>query len=162
MAVRDAKQFGLSRSDFTGRKKFAQKKLKKWMNGEEGVKLMGQLSSALQTIRENSPISEKEAFGSLTSRLSRQLERDIHGQKKLHQIRIIMKRAEYVLEFLHKPLGPIKRLQSLLGDAHDLEFLQALIGENKKVKAKQKSLNKKAVRIVKPVIRFAIAELGGK
>ena len=162
MAVRDAKQFGLSRSGFTGRKKAAQKKLRKWITRDERSELMSQLSSALRSMREISPISEKVAFGSLSFRLGRQLERNIHGPKKLHQIRIIMKRVEYVLELLHKPLGPIKRLQSLLGDAHDLEFLQTMIGGNKKVKAKQKSLNKRAVRIVKPVIRFAIAELDEK
>jgi CHAD domain-containing protein len=39
VAVRDAKQFGLSRSGFTGRKKSAQKKLRKWINREERSEL---------------------------------------------------------------------------------------------------------------------------
>ena len=83
----------------------------------------------------------------------------MHGQKRLHRLRVRIKKARYALEAIGKPIGPIRRLQDLLGDAHDLEILQALVGKNAKMKAEQRSLNDKALHLIEPVLQYTINQL---
>lgn len=162
VAILDANRFGIDATKLIARQKIFQMKLQKRINRNQQNHLSTQLSAAENAAHAMSPIFLGEARDTLRARLNRQLDRHLHGQTKLHQLRIMMKKARYVLEALGRPVSPMKSLQDLLGDAHDLEFLQTLIGKNATIKAEQRSLNDKAIRVAKSALRFAVSQLGNK
>jgi CHAD domain-containing protein len=70
-----------------------------------------------------------------------------------------MRKVRYALEAMGKPIDSMKPLQDALGAAHDLELLQVFTEKNLKLKAKQHSISRKAVRLAKPAIHFAVSKL---
>ena len=82
-------------------------------------------------------------------RMAKQLGHPFIGQARspseLHRLRVILKRAEYSLEAKGRSIQPIVRIQTLIGDAHDLKALIHLI--------------ERARLLIHPVITFTIAQL---
>lgn len=159
VAIQDANDYGIDSIKLTSRRKTKQTKLQKLINRNQRHNLAMQFFSLKNAALTLSP-NLSEARDNLRLQLNRQLERHIHGKTKLHRLRITMKKTRYALEALGRPVEPIKRLQTILGDAHDLEILQTLVGKNPKIKADQHVLNDKGVRLVKPALRFAVTQLG--
>lgn len=50
------------------------------------------------------------------------------GKSDQHQLRIQAKKTRYILEAIGCKCEPLKELQGLLGDSHDMEILQELLG----------------------------------
>jgi CHAD domain-containing protein len=159
VAIQDADDYGIDSSQLTARRDTSRKKLRKKINRKQRQNLALLFRSFDVATLSRSPDLMKSR-DNLRVRLNRNLKRHINEQTKLHRLRVAMKKIRYSLEALGKPVDPIKRLQNILGDAHDLEILQALVGKNRKVIVDQNSLNDKAVCLVKPTLRFAIAQLG--
>ena len=114
-----------------------------------------------------------EARKKLSEILQNQLAQDLDGPKKLHKLRIAVKKARYAIEAMGQPIHPMdgsnhpnkamnhpmKKLQDTLGQAHDLELLQGFTGKNAKIKAEQNVLNAKALRLSRPALHFAVSQL---
>jgi CHAD domain-containing protein len=81
------------------------------------------------------------------------------GKADQHQLRIEAKKARYVLEAVGCKCEPLKELQGLLGDSHDMEILQQLLGPHPgaaEIEARQREA---ALRIMKDAVHAAEAEL---
>ena len=78
----------------------------------------------------------------------------------LHELRVTLKKIRYALEAMGRPATPIKYLQDILGEVHDLETLLKLTGKNKKIKKEQQALSDEALLLMKPALRFALEHLG--
>ena len=159
--MRDANHYDVSSLQLTARRKSLQKKLKKLIDRDQIKTLLIKLSLLEKALCSAPPELLKEAHEDLCAELDQQLQMRVHKKKKLHHLRVVLKKARYVIESIGRPVDPIKSLQDTLGQAHDLEVLQELIGKNKKINSERHSLNEKGIRLVKPTLRFAISQLGG-
>ena len=162
VAILDANHYDINSSQLISRRKAAQQNLQKLINRGQRKKLSADFLSFKKTIRNMKPMLLRKASDKLRAQLNHQLERHVRGKTKSHQLRLVFKKVRYALEAMGKPIDPIKRLQNILGDAHDLEILHELLGRNSKIKAERHLLNNKAARLVKPAIRFAVVQLGTK
>jgi CHAD domain-containing protein len=159
VAIEDAGRYHVDSSQLVARQKNAQKKLRKQIDRVQMNKLIKRLSALEKEVGSINTSFLKGAREDLRRKLSRQLKKQDHGQTDFHGLRITVKKTRYALETMGKPVEPLKRLQDILGDAHDLEVLQAFIGKDVKIKADQRTLNKKATCITKPALRFAVSQL---
>ena len=131
VAILDANHYGIDSSELLTRRKAVQRKLQKLINSDQRNNLAKQLASLESVVSAISPTLLNTACYKLGLFLNKQLKRCIHGQISLHQLRITLKKVRYALEAMGRPATPIKHLQDILGDAHDLEILQKLTGKNK-------------------------------
>lgn len=154
VAIIDASHYGIdpSQLDYSHlieMRKIAQTQLAKSL-GEKGRKrLAQQIASAKKKMNTRKPVLLNQANAKLKSNLTSHFKHQIRSQKKLHQLRIATKKCRYALEAMGKGVTPLKRLQEVLGEANDLDFLQEFTIKNVKLKTLQKSLNHKAIRLVK-------------
>jgi CHAD domain-containing protein len=159
VAIHDANLYGIRSNGLEDRRKELQRELLKRIT----VKKRHQLEKEFKDLKESSlalsPIRLNEARSQLVTRLHLQLKRKENNQTRLHQVRIVLKKARYALEAMGQPVGPLKHIQDVLGDAHDLERLQELTGKRRKIKAKQKALNIEAIRLAKTTLTFALHQL---
>ena len=159
VAILDAKRFGFDSSTLVAGRKEAHHRLRHLIHRDQKNELALQLWIAGHTAREIFPVRIDEAKRRLDKQLASLLKRRIHGQTKFHQLRIVIKKTRYALEAMGKPIGSLQRLQDILGEAHDLELLQTLLGKDSTIRAKQRSLNDQAIRMIEPALRFAAAQL---
>lgn len=160
VAILDAKQYDVHSSQLRAQLKTAQKKLRKLLKKEQRDRLEQQLAIAVNATRVKNSILLKKARYKLSERLRKELSLNLKKQKSFHQIRIVLKKSRYALEAMGKPVDHMKQLQDILGKAHDLELLQELTRKNNRVNKEQRSLNEKAIHLVKPVLRFALRQFG--
>jgi CHAD domain-containing protein len=162
VAIADAKSYGINCTGLKSKRKTAQKKLHTKLGRGSRDKLEKHFASAVVAIHAMNPVSMVGVRDKLREQLAARLKQKIDRPKDLHELRITMKKARYVLESMGRSVDPISGLQEVLGNAHDLATLQALTGNDPAVLVEQKLLNATAVRLAKPAIRFAIAKLGDK
>ncbi len=162
VAILDAKQYGINSSVLIKKRKTNAKKLQMHINRNHRKHLAKQLSEITKTVAEINPKLLNKAYKHLALQLNKQLKQNLNKETSLHQLRITLKKARYAIEAMGKPVKPLKELQQILGDAHDLETLQGFLGKNKKVKDAQQSLNGKAVPLVKPALLYALTQLKNK
>lgn len=162
VAILDASHYGIDSSKLEIQRKKFLRKVRELITQDQMKRLMNKLSEAEISGRARDPILLYEASKRLRSRLNMQLEWNAHGEMtKPHRLRITMKKARYVLEAMGRPIDPMKPLQDALGDAHDLDLLQVLTEEKSKIKVEKRSLNNKAITLVRPALRFAVDQLEG-
>jgi CHAD domain-containing protein len=159
VAVVDAKHFSADGTCLKERRAKMQTKLGKLISPGRYKNLVRHLKKIDETSLDLKPKSLGDALDILELRLKRQLARDDFSDHDLHTLRIDLKRARYVLEALGRPIGKMKQLQDILGDAHDLLFLQEAIGKNAALKAKRQALNYRAIRLSRPVLAYAIDQI---
>ena len=159
VAIQDASHYGIDSSKLKARRKVVQNRLRKRLSRDQRNRLGRRLSVAGQVASRISPLLFNEAHDNLRTWLNHVKRRRMHGQRRLHRLRVSIKKARYALEAMGKPIGPIRSLQDLLGDAHDLEILRALVGKNAKMKAEQRSLNDKALHLIEPVLQYTVNQL---
>lgn len=159
VAILDAFEYGIDHKKLVDHRKVSKIRLKKQVDKLHRRKIETQLADLEESVQAEYFISLNTISKRLRSQLKSQLKSRIRGQNKLHRLRVFMKRIKYVLESMGSPVKPITRLQCILGDAHDLEFLQASTRKSSRLKTKQKVLNKKAGRLIRPALRFAAKQL---
>lgn len=159
VAIKDAKSYEIDSSTMKLLRKRCQKKLGKLICHKKMDILLKELKAAERVARSNSPILLTETRDILGKLIENKIKHPIHSPKKLHSLRIDLKKIRYALEALGKPVDPMKPLQTLLGDAHDLMLLQKLSVTNKKAKSDQRSLNRQSMLLAGKVLPFAAAQL---
>lgn len=173
VAIRDANHYKIKSSQLIPNKMHAVKKLKKLVSSDSRKELKKLLTEARRSIQRMNSVKINEARKKLSEILQNQLAQDLDGPKKLHKLRIAVKKARYAIEAMGQPIHPMdgsnhpnkamnhpmKKLQDTLGQAHDLELLQGFTGKNAKIKAEQNVLNAKALRLSRPALHFAVSQL---
>lgn len=158
VAILAAKNFGVEYECLLKERKAHQKKLRGLITLKRRKRLEKQLTLALKTAKAETPIVLRKARQKLKLRLNKELSQNLENQKSLHHIRLSLKKARYALEAMAKSVDPLKRVQTLLGSAHDLERLQTLTKKNRRIESEWSELNDKAIPLVKPAIRFALRQ----
>lgn len=80
-------------------------------------------------------------------------------EKELHSLRTAMKRTRYLLEASDRPVQEMKRLQTLLGESHDLQVLNDFAGTNAMTTADQRRVTAKARPLIQKTVERAITKL---
>ncbi len=161
VALQDANHFHLKSSALKRLRKKAQKKMRQHLNFGQTQKIKNGFSLVESAIQIGDPVSLTNSWKSLLDQLQHQVKRDANGKIKLHQLRVVIKKVRYTLEVIGSSTVTMEPLLEILGDAHDLEFLQTIVGKNKKVRTAYRKLNTKAVELIKPVLHSALDELSG-
>lgn len=143
----------------SAKKRNAERKLDELVSLKPLNRIIQRLSIAEENIRATRPSVTHKVQAKLVKLLNQE-----NTQKKgniidFHKLRINLKKVRYVLEALGRPIEPLEKIQKSLRDAHDLELLQTLTRKNQKLKLEQQSPNQQSIRILKPVLRFAINQL---
>ena len=159
VAMLDADRYGIEPGPIDTRRVAANRQLKKALSLPRRTALLRRLSELRNSVRAQHSISLTSVRKKLRARMKHLKKKPIHGQARLHRLRISMKWTQYALEAMGSSVKPIRRLQCVLGDAHDLEFLHSTIGKSSKLRKKQYALNKKSARLVIPVLEFAAGQL---
>jgi CHAD domain-containing protein len=160
VAMSDADNYGIKSGRLKDQRKIARRKLLKLVKSAPRKKLAERFFSAQKIVFTMSPQGMDDVKGKLREKIAHELKKPVYAENSLHKLRVTMKKVRYVLECMGKPVAPIKELQEVLGEAHDLETLQAFTGKNAKIKAAQVALNERAIRLIKPTLRFAENQLG--
>jgi CHAD domain-containing protein len=159
VAIEDAKSYEIDSSSMKLRRKLYQKKLRKLISKKKMETLLKELNAAERVAWSKSPILLTGTRYVLGKLIEKKIKHPIHSQRKLHSLRIDLKKIRYALEALGKSIDPIKPLQTLLGDAHDLEVLQKLSKKSSKAKIDQRVLNEKSMLLADSVLRFSAVQL---
>ena len=162
VAIADAKNYGIDCLSLKSKRKTAQKKLHSKLGRGHRAKMEKHFTAASVAIHSMNPVSMVSVRDKLREQLSACLKQKISRPKDLHELRITMKKARYVLESMGKNVDPICGLQEVLGNAHDLATLQYFTGNDPAVLVEQTLINATALRLAKPAIRFALSKLGDK
>jgi CHAD domain-containing protein len=160
VAISGANAYGIKSGRLKDQRKIARRKLLRFVDSVSGKKLAKRFSAAQKIVHSNGLLNMVHVKGDLTEKMAHELVIPVHAENSLHKLRVTMKKVRYVLECMGKPVAPIKSLQSVLGEAHDLEVLQDLTEKNAEITAAQVALNKRAIRLIKPTLRFARNQLG--
>lgn len=159
VAIVDAKIYKVDSEELKSSQQVLNKKIQKLTLKKPMKQVLKQIVAAENLASQANPRLIRKARNELCGLIERQIEKRPSGAKKLHQLRINLKKTRYILESIGEPVTPLKPLQDILGEAHDLQILQHLIGKNKKLKSKESLLNKKAVKLVGPALQFAVQQL---
>ncbi len=155
VALADAERFGLEPVRLAHQRRKRVRKLACELAGPRRRRLtrdLKQLEGALMRGARN-PQGLDRALESVRTEARRWEERALTRKPALHRLRISFKRARYVLEALGRPTRGLPALQDLLGELHDLEVLQRLLGRHPRVQARQRALIARAGRAARPALR---------
>ncbi len=159
LAIVDAKSYKVDPEELKSCQKVLSRKMQKLTLKKPMEQVRKQIIMVENLASRANPQLISEARNELCGLMEEQIEKRLSGAKKLHQLRINLKKTRYILEAIGEPVTPLKPLQDVLGEAHDLQILQHLIGKNRKLKSKESHLNKKAVKLVGPALQFAVQQL---
>jgi CHAD domain-containing protein len=81
------------------------------------------------------------------------------GKEDQHQLRIEAKKTRYILEAVGRKCEPLKELQGLLGDSHDMEVLQELLGPHSDAEEVERREREAALGIMREAVLAAEEEL---
>jgi len=159
LALVDAKNYHINVKELKVSQVILKKKILKMIGTHQLNELKSRLAAASNLAANISPSVIAKAREELVILMDSRIDKKFRGAKKLHRLRIDMKKARYILEAVGEPIEPLKPLQDVLGEAHDLQILRDLVGKSKILKSKESLLNKKALRLVKPALQFTVAQL---
>ena len=159
VAVKDARHFGMDTAPLKKRRKSAGKYLKKVSSKTKMIRLGEHFLDAEKSLMKSGTISLRRPSENLKNKMAAELILSARGKKSPHHLRIILKKVKYSLEAMGKPVTPLKKVIKLLGEAHDLEFVQTFLQKNRKVEAVQNTLNGKAKQLTGAAFRFATRQL---
>ncbi len=159
VAIQDANHFGIEFFDLKNRHKKAQRRIQNLISTKKIENFSKQFADAETRIKNIGPISFSIVKSELIIKIRRQLKLSLRGETEPHKLRIVLKKTRYALEAMGKPVQKMKLLQNVLGDEHDLVTLQTYVGKSAKIKRKQKFFHDQATPLIKPALRFAMAQL---
>lgn len=93
--------------------------------------------------------------------LSRALDRPARRASTRHAVRIVVKKARYLLEACGIAAPGARRLQTLLGDEHDLAMLRELAGSNAEQRRRESRARRRSDRAYVPALKATINLLKG-
>lgn len=156
VAIQDAKKYSGKSTRLKLRRKKAGNDFQNLIHRKKITREFSRVGNKMKTTSQG---ANSETRNKLRALLIEQLKKKLQKQSSFHKLRITLKKVRYILEALDKPIGPIESIQRLLGEIHDLEILQSLLGTLPKAKIRQMTLSRRAVRAAKPAIHFALKQL---
>jgi CHAD domain-containing protein len=159
VAVKDAKKFGIDSAGLESSQEVCRRKLHGRLKRGRLLKMEKHFAKASVILRAKGTVSTTAARAKLREQLAARLKKKNYRPGDYHKVRIKMKKVRYVLESMGKNVDSIRDLQKILGNAHDLQILENMTGEREALAEERKRLNAKALGLIKPAIRVALAEL---
>jgi CHAD domain-containing protein len=114
------------------------------------------LKRSSRSIRNLSNLNVRKSYVKLGKRVAQWAKNPLTNEDGVHAFRIDMKRTRYAMEAAGLSSPSLKKLQDLLGKAHDLEVLQKLQGRHARIRRDELILHRK-VRGDKQQILHAMA-----
>lgn len=172
VAIRDARHLGMKSQRLKPMLKIRKKSILK-MESVTGLipilkKVRKRIKRSLEHDHEQSAFCLNRTLMEIVEELNQELKHPSDSYKSLHQLRILLKRPQYLLEALGKPMTRLDQLQNLLGDLHDAETLKRTLNRNgilidlKEVKRTEKKimeLQLKMLRLKKPALESLIKRM---
>lgn len=159
VAFRDADHFKMKCSSLGGQRKSALKRLKK-ITVQSAIDRIGkQFEAAEKSLMEAGPILLGRPNEVLKVKLEDCAKGSAHGKKARHKLRTALRKVRYSLEAIGRPVAPLNHIIKALGDAHDLERLQAFLHKKGKVRTEQKALNAQVKHLSLPALHYAVKQL---
>ena len=159
VAIHGAKKFQIHRKLLKHKRKRARKHLRESTH-KKTISRVGVLSAeVIDCLRGYDTISFNQAAEKLCSQINTLFKNGKINSKDLHKMRICFKSARYTLDALGRSGSPLKPIIEYLGDAHDLQVLQAMTHEHKDAKNKETSLNQLAIKIAGSALKYSLCEL---
>jgi len=156
VAIKDAGRYGIGCAGLRTRREKAKDKLRGQLAEPRRRRLAKRIAEALVTVDAFPPQIFGEVRIRLHHKLARTLERKNRSPHDLHRLRIVLKKIRYLLESMGRGTGPLRKMQRILGNFHDLQALQELTGPKLSLAKRQVSLRKNLNLQVPPVMRFAL------
>lgn len=146
VAILNAKKYGLGSKKLIEVKKSVRKKTLREMK-KFNIKLLHHAPNA------NIMVTYKRMMRKLNLQLE-EFQKIEMTDKKIHQLRITIKKVRYGLEAIGHPYLKLQKMQDLLGNIHDLEVLQKLKGKHKKIQTDKKVATEEFMRSYKSLLNF--------
>jgi CHAD domain-containing protein len=162
VARSDAKKYHIKTKKIRALRRCTQDHLMRKISAESCKKILSQLEKAISRIEKHPEINIKPGLKALRKEFYPWKKKDFFPNKELHRFRIIVKKTRYALEAVGQEIQPLKKIQNLLGQGHDLEVLQALSKKNKKIQIDVDLRYAKARKIIKPTLCFILEKLDGR
>ena len=159
VAIQDAIFYHLQLKKIKSQRRAMKQKLLAEIDSKPCQKIKVDLVRAVRSLRSDPEPNLRVGLFRLRSRLIPWIRKAPISDKELHELRIILKKARYVLEAIGKKVQPLRNLQGPLGRGHDLEILQELSGKSSKVQSDAVLQYQKARRSIQSALRFAIKNL---
>lgn len=162
VAIEDAKTYGLDPSGLKVLRKTERRRLQKTLRRARFKRLSREIAAVAVKTKSRTGLGFEDAAGALLDRLHRWHRMTSKKDAELHRIRIAMKKIRYCLEATRRPVSPLQKLQEAIGKAHDLEVLEALCGKTPAASRDRAKFERKAKRLIRPALCFALEQLGKK
>lgn len=159
VALEDAQYFGLDVEALQGPLDYAGEVARKGLKSKRREVIVTLLRKAARQLKGASPKPLAASLKILRERLHEALENAPKGKAEQHELRIEAKKTRYVFEILSLPIEELKRLQALLGRAHDLEVLQELLGPHESAAREEEDACENARKIMKKAVETAVRHL---
>lgn len=150
VAIKDSTAYGIDEKKLRKKRKKARRRVEKGLRSKKTRNLMKGLLRIEDRILASQDLHLEDALDALYLKLSPQLHHPLESKEDFHQFRIALKKLRYAFEALGQPVEPMKVVQDMLGQAHDLEVLWQLSGSKRAHQDEAKMLE--AVRV--PIARL--------
>ncbi len=146
---------------FAARRDAATRSLTRELERLDLERLLDELRSTGQLLRALPPEAVAARARRMRKSLSGALARRTKRAEARHEVRIRVKKARYLLEACGIAATGARRLQSLLGDEHDLAVLRGLAGANAEQRRREAEARKRSDRAFAPALEATIDLLTG-
>ncbi len=141
VAIKGAQVYALDPAALKVRRGKALREAQKLLNGKRRRRLSRQITEVIDRLVAQRALSADPVVALLHDRIAPWGGAPLPRAEVLHRLRIAVKKNRYALEALGRPVGKLKKLQDVLGKAHDLEMLQGFLGSNALIKKDLSRLN---------------------
>lgn len=159
VALEDAQYFGFDTAPLQGPLEYAGAVARKSLKPKRRAVIVSLLRKASRLVKGASPRPLAKSLYVLRKRLQEALGNAHKGKAEQHELRIEAKKTRYIFEILGLPSEDLKRLQAMLGRAHDLEVLQELLGPHESAAREEEDACANARKIMKKVVETAVRHL---
>lgn len=156
--VRDAKKYGISTDSIEKDREKAGKAIPAYFEAH-GEQIEKRLQKALKRASSAPSLKTARPLQRLQEGLKQWLDHPPQSKEEFHQARIALKKARYVMESLGLDVRAVKDVQDSLGEAHDLEVLQEILGGNQKAAAAEAKARGEAAEALSLTLANAIKAL---
>ncbi len=161
VAVGDAEKFEIKHSSLKKLRKKTRKKFIVVLKEFNIEKMLSEIDKVASDVAEAPDFDFARALAGLRRRLM-PLRYGHTSLKRLHQLRIEVKKTRYVLEALGRPVHPLRVFQGWLGRVHDIEVLEDRALSNSRTQRDRAECLRKSNKLAGPALRFAFQQLADR
>jgi len=158
VAISDAKNLKLNDHALKRTRSKYGKRLARYLHQKRTKQTLKKLSKSVNGIKLDEHLLSSPPLSHLHKQLTNWRRTSIQSKSQIHIFRTMIKKTRYVLEAVGKPAAPLKKLQTHLGRAHDMEVLAKLVGSNTKISQIEQNHIRQAKKLISRSIRFALKQ----